>query len=58
MYRVIILSDNYRLSYKIITPDPRADVYQPLREQQCDILHLAQSSIIAKTDQFGVVVML
>ena len=41
-----------------MTLDPRADVYQHLREQQWDILHLAHCSIIAKTEQFGVVVML
>ena len=41
-----------------MTLDPRADVYQPLRQQQWDMLHLAQCSIIEKTEQFGVVVML
>jgi len=41
-----------------MTLDPRADVYQPVIQQQWDMLYLAQCSIIAKNEQFGVVVML
>lgn len=47
-YRVIILYGNYRFSDKIMTLYPLCDIYQPLKQQLWDILHLAQLSIIAK----------